>query len=284
MNFDQSAEKITYSIMDPTGNITALVESPVPVELQPGIAERIMKEKPTVEQVGFVNFTAGRPALRMAGGEFCGNASMSAAVLYALQNRITVKSVISMCVSGTADPVDVRVAPAGDDVFDTGVKMPPALSFEEVFLSLDEWKGTLPLVRMQGIFHLIVRPSSSFYSRLSDNPAVGEQALRLWAQELSADGLGIMILTPSADPAEWDLEPLVYIPGSGTFFREHSCASGTASVGMYLSYLAGTPLRLVFHEPGGILKVVTGPENCETWLSGRTRFLERCTLSQTPVP
>ncbi len=283
MNFDQSGEPLTYSIMDPTGNITALVESPVPVDRQPGIAERIMNEKPAVEQVGFVIFSEDRPAMRMAGGEFCGNASMSAAVLYALQNRISGDSMISMCVSGAADPVDVRLAPAGDGVFDTCVKMPPALSFEEVFLSFGEWKGKLPLVRMQGISHLIIRPSSSFYSCVMDHPDVGEQALRLWARELGTDGLGIMILTPSADPAEWDLEPLVFIPGSDTFFREHSCASGTAAAGMYLSFLSDMPLDLVFHEPGGILKVSTVPENRETWLSGRTRFLERCTLSPTPI-
>lgn len=105
-----SGNTITYSIWDPTGNITALVESPVDVERQPQVAAAVMSRHPEVEQVGFVkageggrrtagweNVSSGRSVvsdadepggacidteLRMAGGEFCGNASMCAAAWY----------------------------------------------------------------------------------------------------------------------------------------------------------------------------------------------------------
>lgn len=95
-----------FSILDPTGNITALVESETPIDRQPSVAAGIMALYEDVEQVGFVDF--GKVAinaaydkygsgdridcrLRMAGGESCGNATMSAAVLYHLRkndNRI----------------------------------------------------------------------------------------------------------------------------------------------------------------------------------------------------
>ena len=80
---------IKYSILDPTGNITALVESEVAVERQPAAAEAIMKRHTEVEQVGFVRFDPEEgidAQLRMAGGEFCGNASLCTAALYLMRN------------------------------------------------------------------------------------------------------------------------------------------------------------------------------------------------------
>ncbi|MBQ7653713.1 MAG: hypothetical protein IJS17_01420, partial [Clostridia bacterium] len=80
--------KLKYSIMDPTGNVTALVETSVPVDQQPSVAEKIMSMEATVEQVGFISDSEGVDlALRMVGGEFCGNATMSAAVLYAIRKK-----------------------------------------------------------------------------------------------------------------------------------------------------------------------------------------------------
>ena len=82
-------KQIRYRILDPNGNITVLVESAVPVEKQPSSAEWIMQQHPEVEQVGFVRFLDITPdsdgihaELRMTGGEFCGNASLSTAALY----------------------------------------------------------------------------------------------------------------------------------------------------------------------------------------------------------
>ena len=49
-------EPIHYSIWDPAGNITALVESPVEVSRQLFTASALMQRHPEVEQVGFVCF------------------------------------------------------------------------------------------------------------------------------------------------------------------------------------------------------------------------------------
>ena len=73
---------LRVSIFNPTGNITALVEDQLAPEEQPSAARRVMDVFPSVEQVGFVRLPEkeSEPVeLRMAGGEFCGNASMSAA-------------------------------------------------------------------------------------------------------------------------------------------------------------------------------------------------------------
>ena len=79
-----AVEPLGYAILDPTGNITALVETPVDPARQPETAAALMARHPQVEQVGFLSPPAEgavRGTLRMAGGEFCGNATMSAAAL-----------------------------------------------------------------------------------------------------------------------------------------------------------------------------------------------------------
>ena len=92
-------KSIDYCVLDPTGNITILVTSSVPVHLQPQIASQLMNLEPEAEQVGFLSRDDSCDiALRMAGGEFCGNASMCAAV-YAASEAGTVSSDVILRVS-----------------------------------------------------------------------------------------------------------------------------------------------------------------------------------------
>ena len=49
-------DKIQYCTFDPTGNITALVETAVEIAEQPAVASRLMELEPDVEQVGFITY------------------------------------------------------------------------------------------------------------------------------------------------------------------------------------------------------------------------------------
>ena len=101
--------EIKYHVMDPTGNITILVETPVEEASQPFVASKLMEAEPEAEQVGFLTSPVNETwdiALRMAGGEFCGNATMSAAAFYAAGAGIE-KGIVTVCVSGAAQPVPV---------------------------------------------------------------------------------------------------------------------------------------------------------------------------------
>ena len=114
--------------------------------------------------------------------------------------------------------------------------MPPALGIEQRAFSFAGKNGELPLVRMEGISHIIIGENSPFFG-MKDEPEEAEQAVRQWCKELAVDGLGLMFL--EAEPADWTFQmtPLVYVPAgssSGTVFWENSCASGSAAAGMYL--------------------------------------------------
>lgn len=277
-------KSIQYSIFDPTGNITALVETGVETGLQPSVAARIMEQRPEVEQVGFVRFAprGGGPSLRMAGGEFCGNAAMSAAALYLIRRSEGREApppggeeTVRLRVSGAAQPVEVRLRAEVPDCFRAGVHMPPALGIDNREFAYGALFGKLPVVRMEGISHIVIEPDSVFWALLADRAAAG-RAVRDWCAALSASCLGLMFLDGEAPRRR--LTPLVYVPGSGTVFWESSCASGSTAVGMYLATKTGASVDLSLQEPGGVLRVVSDPARGETWLYGKTKLVEHCRL------
>ena len=272
-----------YSILDPTGNITALVEDAVEVALQPKVAAELMRRHPEVEQVGFVAYAPGEgvdAALRMAGGEFCGNASISAAALYLLHGPGAQadaggavagdETCVTLRVSGAARPVEVRLVRRGDKTFDAGVKMPQALRIENTAFEYDGVRGELPLVRMEGISHVVVEPGAPFFWLCEDRLAA-ESAIRAWCDELGTDGLGLMFL--EGDMPTPRMTPLVYVPGGNTVFWENSCASGSSAVGMCLAQRSSARVDVSLQEPGGVLRVVSDPLDGQTWLHGSVRLV-----------
>ena len=274
-------EPIRYSILDPSGNITALVESAVDAEARAAVAAAVMRLHPEVEQLGFVRRTEpGDPVrgeLQMAGGEFCGNASLCTAALLLLDHPGESAAPVSLPlrVSGVRAPVEVRIRPEGAGRFRGGVRMPPALFVGETELSFGDTDARLPLVQMEGISHLILRHDCAFFPLLR-RPAAAEEAVRGWCAALGADCLGLMFL--EGEEGALRLTPLVYVPGSGTLFWEKSCASGSAAVGMFLSAEGAAPVDLRFDEPGGCLRVKSGEADGETWLIGGLSLRGRYTL------
>ena len=274
-------EKIQYCIFDPTGNITALVETAVDIADQPAAASRIMELEPDVEQVGFISYAedpeaGGVPvSLRMAGGEFCGNATMCAAALFAIHKDLqggTAPVQIKVKVSGTTAPLTVSLERQDAFSFSSAVDMPPALRIGTVNLQTSAAAGavesgsagetgailSLPIVEMEGISHIIIEPDSGFFG-IKDDPAFAESMLRNWCGVLGADCLGMMFLGEGEEFRP--LTPLVYVPGADTMFWENSCASGSAAAGMYLAAKTGSPVDVTFEEPAGRFRVESNPVN-----------------------
>ena len=285
MQADFENDLLTYSILDPTGNITALVTSAVSPEKRTEAAQEIMRLHPEVEQVGFVRFADPAPdkeagngepeiELAMAGGEFCGNASMSAAAMYLLRQEQEqcggsesgkTLQTVRLRVSGAEQVVEVTLEKQEDGSFHADVLMPPALKIERREFAFGIFCAELPVVFMGGISHIIIEEASTFAFLIWDKQAA-EAAAESWCGELDADGLGLMFLRYD------DLTPLVYVPASGTMVWENSCASGTTAAGMYLAEKSGRPVSLTFGEPGGTLTVQSDSSTGRTVLSGTVRM------------
>ena len=257
--------EIDYAVMDPTGNITILVETPVPEASQPFAAARLMELEPAAEQVGFLS--SGRDgaelSLRMAGGEFCGNASMN--------------------VSGAAEPVKVEVeafaAPGGDlePQFRGTVEMPRPLRIRRAVLSLEGAETEIPAVEFEGITHLIIREDADDAPGRSSAAKIRQDAERLaplWCKALGAEALGLMFL----NEAEGTMKPLVYVPAAGTLVWENSCASGTTASGAFLAQQAVDGVRRDFRislrQPGGSL-MIRAEKDGKLFLGGTVRLLKK---------
>ena len=251
------------ALMDPTGNITLLVESPVPADEQPVVAARLAALFPGTEQTGFLY--PGRYdadiALRMAGGEFCGNAAMSAGALHAMTRGEG--GVMNVRVYGTAEPVRVDVTDLGNGAWRGAVDMPRPVSVRRETMP---GGGEFPVVRFDGIAHVIVELPM-------DRPAA-EKAAPAWCERLHADAVGLMFL----DRAAGALAPLVYVPAAGTLCWERSCASGTTACGAYLAAESGGEVTLPLRQPGGTLTVTAAPDAAPR-LTGAVRCLRRETAA-----
>ena len=312
-------KQISYYLMNPTKNMTILVETPVPEASFPFVAQKLMELEPEAEQVGFVGTSSGLHAggmtevnaasgkgmdgrsLRMAGGEFCGNASMSAAVYYAMQEGIS-EGVIWLQVSGASEAVEVQVekhrecdgtdSVRPDETWYGRVHMPKPVSVaEETFPD-----GSVhTVVRFEGIAHVIMEEADAGHAlvgvsvsservelldsveALKQNPDLALKMAASWCEHLNVDAIGLMFLNASHDKM-W---PLVYVPAAGTCIWESSCASGTTAAGAYLARQAAVGFaqktevsRYRLRQPGGTLEIDVTPDG-EYYLAGQVKVQRR---------
>lgn len=261
--------ELEYVVADPTGNITLLVTGPAPERERARAAAYLMGLEPAAEQAGFLSLTDGGARLDMAGGEFCGNASLAAAAVYAREKglRAGERITLPVSVSGTPRPVTASVAALGGGSFSGTVDMPPPLSARIRAFTLGGAEYSLPLVSFPGIAHVIAG---------GDMPReTAEAAARAWCADLSAPALGLMLL----DEEKKRVRPLVYVPGADTMFWESSCASGAAAVGAWLSARDGAPRRLDLSGPGGVLSIEADLTGNLLRLGGSVRLGEWKTAS-----
>lgn len=235
---------ISYTKIDPSGNITLIVDSFVPREEQSRIAALLMVRDSEAEQVGFLEAPEDpccAVRLQMMGGEFCGNATLSAAAVVMRQLGLDAGDML-IEVSGSPGPVKVTGVMSAPGRFDGEVDMPlPESIYECSFLDGFDCH-TLPLVRFPGICHAII--SAGTLTREKAEAVIGP-----WCRQIGSEALGLMFF----DKDKNTLTPLVYVESTGTAVWEGSCASGTAAVASYLAELDGEHASVCLFEPRGRL-------------------------------
>ena len=242
-------------IADPTGNLTALVPFPVSRDAQPVLADEIMAAS-DCEQVGFLEKPTDSRALvrlQMMGGEFCGNAAMSAAayVFFLSGFHPGEERTIPLEVSGADGLLSCRIR-ALSRGYEGTVKMP---AIREVFQS-PAWTR----VRMDGITHFIIKKP------LEDPEA--EAMLRKLALEEPADAVGLL------QWANGFMKPLVYVRGTNSMVFETGCGSGSAAIGAAEAAPDGVSVSKVRQKGGTILVTtrVSGGRIEETQITGTVFF------------
>lgn len=238
--------ELRYTVIDPTKNITLLVTTPVPRDVQPRVAAELLQREKDAEQVGFAEgLAAGEPRLQMMGGEFCGNATMSMAAWLHRDLPVGESCALTLPVSGAPEPVPCRVTHI-DGCFIGTVSMPLPERIETLSLPVCGVMQSLPVVLLPGICHVIV-PADMIRRDQA------EKTLRSWSDLLPGEAMGLLLL----DESRTAFTPLVYVRPTDSCVWERGCGSGSASIGAWLTQVRGADQCVSLRQPGGVIQVVT---------------------------
>lgn len=238
---------INYYLISPTGNITVLVTNEVDIKNQPEYAMELLRIERTAQQVGYVteNTDQADIGLRMAAGEFCGNATMSTAALYCKNRCIKPgeTAVVKVDTSGVDEPVNVTIECMQNGYRGT-LQMPSPKSIQTVTLEYEDVKYELPIVDFGGISHIIIERD------ININP---EKTIVDWCEKLNLESLGLIFV--NEENGKTYMNPLVYVSELRSCYWESSCGSGTTALGAYLYYKNGLNIDLDINEPGGVMNI-----------------------------
>ena len=170
-------------------------------------------EKLGTEQAGFIVLSQGH--FEMAGGEFCGNASRAAAVLFSeLRNARDV----SFTVSGFKGVVHATVDKRADGKYSVYCRFPGM----SVDVRPAKSRGrTVDVVDLGGIVHVVIEDKfpaqqdtyQEIHHRLTEELNLRER-----------DAVGVVWVERKDDSVE--IHPVVWVRRVDTFFYESSCGSG----------------------------------------------------------
>ncbi|WP_440112331.1 diaminopimelate epimerase [Paenibacillus sp. QZ-Y1] len=246
-------QEIDFVKFNPTQNMTVLVKTSHPAEEYRHIASRIMSyDNVYAEQVGFIepSFQSGAAAhLRMAGGEFCGNACMALAAYIVSEQDIEHPDFTELLleVSGTEHLIACQVKKQLNEYY-CQVTMPIPKQIEQRTIKYEGIDLDMVIVRYQEFIHIIME-----VDEFNDVIKKRAQALaRLLGLTLGDKLIGILLFIPELE----ELAPLIYIPGLDSLIWERGCGSGTASLGAYLAWKNRKEIGARIKQPGGAIKVV----------------------------
>ena len=194
------------------------------------------------EQAGFVDISGRR--LRMAGGEFCLNASLAFGALLAMEDDGRPERSFDVNVSGWPCPLRLTVrgrAPRWH--VEAGLPLPPC-----PVTRIDE---DMRLVRLPGIAHVLL------HRKRHPVPENGETALALLRQRHGlADEACVGGIWWKEENGWLDMLPIVHVRDTGTTCFENACGSGALALALALAPLEAMPRRSI-RQPGGATLGVT---------------------------
>jgi len=219
---------IEYELLNPSGNVTALVTKDVPREKYKEISNEIMNNNPNVEQVGFLKkYSDTVFRLEMAGLEFCGNASRAFACFLAKEKYVS-SNKFEISVSGYDSLIECNVEKKGNEFFSTidlKLKKPINNFIEKKILDGQE----VFMVKLPGISHVFLDIKKFKFDKDNCKKEAKEILNKLNLLDLAA--VGVIWYENK------QIHPVVYVKDIDSLFYENSCGSGSMAFGIYQSYL-----------------------------------------------
>lgn len=206
-------EKIKYCIFNPGGNLTALVFGSHYNEKQrKNINDEILEKHKCLEQVGFIS--KDKMELKMAGEEFCGNATRCA-VKYYLDNKIENECLIK--VSGINEKLQAGISNDNRVWVDIPIKSVQHTDVEGI-----------NIVKIEGITHIVIDNEQS--KRYLENKEKLKEYAREFINKFKIDDKAVGVMFTEAKDDMIKMYPIVWVRNVDTFFYETACGSGTVAV------------------------------------------------------
>lgn len=218
----------------PGGNTTAVVTEDVPRAEHAKLAQEIMAQNKEIEQVGYFETPTNPRAvcrLQMMGGEFCMNATRSAAYYYAKQHGLT-KMLVEA--SGSSELIEVEV-----DGNMTHITLPGA------FYLKSRQKDGYTVVDLAGIRHLITEGNFD------------ESSARTLIDSNKDDYEAIGVIYTSTEGENIFIDPLVWVRGTDSFVRETGCGSGSIAASIATHQKNVSTVRFSVMQPSGEAYTIT---------------------------
>ncbi|UJW56217.1 diaminopimelate epimerase [Bacillus sp. A116_S68] len=244
--------EIDFVKFNPTQNMTILIADSNVVQDYEKIATKIMAyENVYGEQVGFIKTPLNKKAsalLRMAGGEFCGNACMALSTLKAVEQGLDLNETLDVVleVTGTDHLITCQVRRTTHKYY-CQLNMPLPTTLEQTTLHYEGSELSVTFVTYREAIHLIIE-ADTFNDSLKDK---AESLARLLGGTLNTHLIGILMYNPISN----ELAPLIYVPHLDSMIWERGCGSGTASIGAYLTWKNKRKTVADISQPGGSITV-----------------------------
>ena len=231
--------KIEYIICKPGGNDTALVYGmDYTIEEKKKINDAIMAKHSNVEQVGFIDLKQ-KPELQMAGGEFCGNATRSAANCYLEGKEGNIQIIVN-----ETDIINAGVYNDGK----SWCEIP--LYYGEDAIILKE--PGIYLVKMNGMVTVVIKPEIA-KKYLTDKNLLKQHGMDFIHHYHLEENEAVGIMFCEYIDSMIKINPIVWVKAINTLFYETACGSGTTATCMVEAYESKTNQKIDVLQPSGLI-------------------------------
>ena len=240
--------ELDFIKLSPLGNTTVFLRGEAAQEARAALlAEAMDYDHLAAEQAGFLVSPHSEEALfriEMSGGEFCGNATLSAAALAASEGA---ESPFLVECSGATEPLRAEAHPLGSGRWLARAEMPQAHEVRRISLDGFSFGGAAICVSLPGIVHLVVEAADL-------SAADYDEMLARLMCETDADAYGVVPFERLGRD-HFRIRPYVAVPSAKSRVFERACGSGSLALALAEGGERG---RIAVEQPGGTLFVETG--------------------------
>lgn len=237
----------------PCRNTTVFVEDEVPAALRARVARLAMAEEAlAAEQVGWLvppRDSRADVRLEMAGGEFCGNASLALGALWTARGHRAEGAAFLVECSGMDEPLTVAAERVSEGRWRGSLSVPLTAKARTLTLRAGGAAYRGAAVELSGICHFCVEAE-----RLSG--AVYDALLDALSERVASDAYGVIPYRAGAGGG-YAIRPYVGVRAAQSRVFEQACGSGSIALGYWLRQSEGI-VRAAVRQPGGVIEVETG--------------------------